>query len=59
VELKFRLRFLKGTNVVGEIVGVDRKLEHFRIDDLADKIIETEQYLERLTGIRVHIEQVN
>lgn len=58
MKLKFQVKFLKQNAVVGSVEGAERALDNFRVDDLGQRIIETEQFLERLTGLRVHIEQV-
>ena len=58
MKLAFRVKFLKGTKVVAEIMGDTKGGEDLTIAEVTEKVIETEQFLERLTGHRVHIEQV-
>jgi hypothetical protein len=55
-ELKFKLTFKRGPDTMAEIIGVPRTLDALTAGDVGERIIETEQYLERLTGLRVHIE---
>lgn len=56
--MKLRITFKKGLEVVAEVNAVrpiDR--DHTTVADM-ERIIETEQWLEKMTGLRVHIEQV-
>lgn len=55
-ELRFKIIFKQGPATVAEIVGIPRPLDALTAGDVGERIIETEQYLERLTGLRVHIE---
>jgi len=52
--MRFKIRIKKGLETVAEVKGI---LESdVKVSEL-EKIIETEQFLERLTGLRVHIEE--
>lgn len=57
--MKFNVTFKLGTKVVATIEGV-RELSgaQLTIAEVTEKIHETEAFLEKLTGLRVHIEQV-
>lgn len=54
--LKFKVTFKRGPDVIAVVYGVERPYDAFKIGDVTEKVIEAEQYLERLTGLRVHIE---
>ena len=58
MKLAFKIKFLKGTKVVAEIVGDGKDAGDLTVEEVTEKVIATEQFLERLTGHRVHIEQV-
>lgn len=55
MKLQFRLTVKSGTKTLAEIKGreVDGDLT---IQEVTEKVIETEQFLERLTGHRFHID---
>jgi hypothetical protein len=56
--IKFNVIFKDGLKLVSKIEGkkdMERKLGLADVNP--EKIIETEQFLEKLTGYRVHIEQ--
>jgi hypothetical protein len=52
--MRFKLVIKLGPKVLSEIEGQKRPKDYFVIGDL-DKVIETEQFLEKLLGLRVHI----
>lgn len=54
--LKFKITFKQGPKVIAEINGVERPLQGFKFGDVTEGVINAEQFLERLTGYRVHIE---
>jgi hypothetical protein len=60
MKMQFRLTFKSGTKTVGEVTGLENRIEasNLTVEDLVENVIKTEQFLERLTGLRVHIEQV-
>ena len=60
MKLLFNVTFKRGSKVVVIIEG-QRPLggEDLTIGEVVDKVLETEQFLEKLTGLRVHIEQVS
>jgi hypothetical protein len=64
MKMKFQIRFVgqpqfktQDTTIAGTIVH-DTTTSTLSIGDVRDKVLETEQHLERLLGIRVHIEQI-
>ena len=60
MELRFVVTFKLGQNVVATIEGQRAvQLEDLTIDEVTVKTTETEVFLEKLTGLKVHIEQVN
>ena len=56
VTLKFRITFKFGPEVIAIVEGRERPIGALIGADITYRIVETEQYLERLTGLRVHIE---
>ena len=54
--LKFKLTFKLGPEIIATVEGRERPMDALNVGDITQRIIETEQYLERLTGLRVHIE---
>jgi hypothetical protein len=57
-QLAFRITFKKGPKIVATVDGDGKSYEELTVADVHGHVIETEQYLERITGLRVHIEQV-
>ena len=55
-EVRFKITFKFGPEVIAVVEGLERPAEALNVGDVTERIIETEQYLERLTGLRVHIE---
>lgn len=55
-QLRFIIRFKDGPKVVAEVRGRPQDYNKFQAGDITERIVETEHYLERLTGLRVHIE---
>ena len=59
MKLQFDIKFKKGPKVVGEINGLElNNSGDLTLEELTTKVLETEQFLEKLTGLRVHVEQV-
>jgi hypothetical protein len=54
--VKFSITIKQGPETKAHVVGVERLERHVSVSDIR-KVIEVEQYLERLTGLRVHINQ--
>ena len=54
--VRFKLTFKFGPTVIAIVQGHERQMGAMNVGDVTDRIVETEQYLERLTGLRVHIE---
>ncbi len=59
-KLRFRVVIKNGERQIANICGTDGPLTTgtMTVED-AQRIPETEQFLERLTGLRFHIEQVH
>lgn len=56
--MQFKITFLRGPRVVAEVTGiVALGTANITVQEL-QQIISTEQLLEKLTGLRVHIDQV-
>jgi hypothetical protein len=57
--MQFNVTFKRGQEVVAVIEG-QKKLNgtDLTIQEAVDYILRTEQFLEKITGLRVHIEQV-
>lgn len=61
MQLQFNVTFKRGNKVVATIKGnelPEGTSKNLTVGELVEKVQETEQFLERLTGCRVHIEQV-
>ena len=52
---KFRIVVKQGTKTVAEIEGREGVADKITIGELAEKTVETEAFLERITGLRFHI----
>ena len=60
MKLRFQLTFKRCPEVVAIIEGQrDIDAANLNIGEPTDEVLATEQFLEKLTGLRVHIEQVN
>ena len=61
MKLQFKLTFKQGTKTVAEVTGLENRIEaaNLTIEDVTENVIKTEQFIERLTGLRLHIEQVH
>lgn len=57
MRLMFKLVFKRGQETVAEVQGHEIDSDNVTVADM-QRVIETEQFLEKLTGLRVHIEQV-
>jgi hypothetical protein len=58
MKLAFRIVFKKGPKVVAEVEGDGKDAGQLTVQEVTETVVATEQFLERLTGLRVHIEQV-
>lgn len=58
--MKFTVTFKRGPETVAVIQGreFETRESQLTIGEITDKVVETEQFLEKLTHLRVHIEQV-
>lgn len=56
---RFEVIFKRGPKEVARVVGVrDVPSDDITVADVGDRLIAAEQLLERLTGFRVHIQEV-
>jgi hypothetical protein len=60
MKMQFKLTFKQGTKTVAEVLGLADKIDagNLTVEEVTEKVTETEQLIERLTGLRLHIEQV-
>lgn len=58
MKLQYRVTFKRGPQTVAIVEGLPRPDEGFKVKDVTERVTETEAYLELLTGLRVHIDQV-
>ena len=54
-EMQFTLTFKDGQRTVATVEGASCRLDSLAPGDCSTRMIETERYLERLLGLRVHI----
>ena len=54
--MRFKVRLLRSTQVVVEIVGMERPNDVLTVEDVGDKVLALEQTMERLTGLRCHVD---
>lgn len=60
MKVQFKVTFKAGTKTVAEVLGREQtEAGTLTIEDVVTGVLNTEKFLERLTGLRVHIEQVN
>jgi hypothetical protein len=60
MKLQFKLTFKQGTKTVAEVIGLPDRISagSLTVEDVTEGVVKTEQFVERLTGLRLHIEQV-
>lgn len=59
MKLRFKVTFKRGQRTVAEVLGQDEvDVTRLTVGEVVQQVTETEQFLEKLTGLRVHIEQV-
>ena len=59
MKMQFKLTFKRGTKVVAEVLGQENnEAGKLTIEEVTTKVTEAKQFLEKLTGLRVHVEQV-
>lgn len=60
MKMKFTVTFKSGVTEVAKVEGLefDTKDSMLTIGEITDTVVVTEQFLEKLTHLRVHIEQV-
>lgn len=54
-KVKFEIVFKKGVKTLALVEGDAKDIDHLTVRDITERVIEAEQFLERLTGLRVHI----
>jgi hypothetical protein len=61
MKMQFKVVFLSGTKTIAEVEGLKDRIDasNLTVEDVTENVLKTEQFLERLTGLRVHIEQVH
>ena len=57
--VRYKLTFKLGSEIVATVEGRERPMDALNVGDITQRVIDTEAYLERLTGLRVHIETGN
>lgn len=55
-KIRFTVTVKSGAKTLAMVVGLDKEPDFISVADVGEKIIETEQLLERLTGLRFHID---
>ena len=55
--MRFTITFKKGLKVIAHIEGVKNVDKRTLTVDELDKILEVEPFIEKLTGLRVHINE--
>lgn len=59
MKLKFKITFKRGTKTIAEVTGLDEvPVDRLTVGDMVERVTDTEQFLDKLTGLRCHIEQV-
>jgi hypothetical protein len=60
MKMQFKLTAKSGTKTVAEVVGLEDRIDagSLTVEEVTEKVVETETFLEKLTGLRWHIEQV-
>jgi len=61
MQLQFNIVFKRGAKTVAEVPGMvipPAVAGNLTLGELVEKVHETEAFLEKLTGLRTHIEQV-
>lgn len=58
MKLAFKITFKKGMKTVAVVEGDAKEAADLTVGDVTELVLQTEQFLEKLTGHRVHIEQV-
>jgi hypothetical protein len=56
MKVRFALVFKSGVTEVARVEGRPRPADLLTVEDVQEKLIACEQYVERLTGLRMHIE---
>lgn len=59
MKLQFQVTFKRGQKTVAVIDGDGKDAADLTVAEVTEKIYECEALLERLTGCRVHIEQIH
>ena len=57
--MKFKIKFLYGITTIAEVEGMKEVDENEITMGDVQKLLDSEKFFERLTGLRVHIDYVN
>ena len=57
--MKFKIKFLYGLKILGEVEGLRDVNENEITMEYIQKVLDTEKFIEKLTGLRVHIDYTN
>lgn len=60
MKMQFKLTFKQGTKTVAEVTGLADRIDaaNLTVEDVVEGVAKAEQFIEKLTGLRLHIEQV-
>jgi hypothetical protein len=60
MKLQFKVTAKSGTKTVSEVTGREAGIDaaNLTVEEVVQRVHETEAFLEKLTGLRWHIEQV-
>jgi len=59
MKMQFKVTFKRGPKTVAEVFGVEPiDTDRLTVTEMVEGVHDAEAFLEKLTGLRVHIEQV-
>ena len=58
MKLRFKITLKRGVKTIAEVSGFEVESDHLTVEDVTEKVLEIEAGVEKLTGLRCHIEQV-
>ena len=59
MKLQFKLTFKRGAKTIAEVIGEeDIDAASMTVEDLVEGVQNAEHFIQRLTGLRLHIEQI-
>jgi hypothetical protein len=61
LKVRFMLTFKQGPKTIAEVKGMEDVISAtgLTLEDVTENVIKTEQFLEKLTGLRCHIQQIS